>query len=155
LFNKVWNHFKRKLRKEAIRSATADIEEEYVVPMTVTHADRTASLAAALLERMQRFCAERGIRFIAVDIPAQRGKFAFASSLSPPLRARLDATGIEYIDSEVLLSDYTGSAQLHLPHGHLHISEFTHAMIGVEIGRRMLAARQAKEHLRPTLATQR
>jgi hypothetical protein len=152
LFNKVWAYFKEKLRKEAIRSVTADIEEEYVVPMTVTYADRTASLAAALLERMQRFCAERGIHFIVVDIPAQRGKFAFASSLSPLLRARLDAAGIEYIDSEVLLSDYTGSAHLHTPHGYLHISEFTHAMIGVEIGRRVLAVRQAKEHLRATLA---
>ncbi len=131
LRDNVWRYLK-KLRNE-------EGGEQYVLPTNVTHSDKSVSLAAALLERMQRFCDERGFRFIVVDIPDERGELAFASSLSPLLRTRLDAAAVEYIDSEALFSAYAGSTELHVPHGHRHISKFTHAMIGVEIGRRMLA----------------
>jgi hypothetical protein len=47
---------------------------------------------------------------------------------------------IELIDSHNLLQKYEGAAELHVPHGHNHISEFTHSLIGIEVGQRLLSA---------------
>jgi hypothetical protein len=43
-----------------------------------------------------------------------------------------------FIDSTELFAKYAGAAELHLPHGHRHISEFSHALIGIEIGQQVL-----------------
>ena len=45
---------------------------------------------------------------------------------------------IEIIDSNVLLQPYSEAVETHVTHGYQHISEFTHGLIGVEIGRRLL-----------------
>ena len=90
---------------------------------------------------MQRFCVNQGIRFIVVDIPTMPKPYHYASSLSPALRKRLDAAHVEYISSESLLQKFDGMAEMHVPHGYHHISEFTHILIGMEIGHRMLVSR--------------
>ncbi len=133
LFNSVWEHFKAL----AARAARQAVATEYAVSTKSSVSAVEVDLAAALLERMQRFCQEKGIRLIVVDIPGRPGPHQYASSMPPPLRERLKAAGIEHVPSEALLADFTGAAEMHAPHGHQHISEFTHTLIGVEIGRRL------------------
>lgn len=94
-------------------------------------------LAARLIERMHRFCSDRGIRLMVVDIPRRTGVHDYSSSIPPALRMRLESAGIEMLESDSLLSRFRGIAEFHKPHGHQHISEFTHVLIGTEIGRRL------------------
>ncbi len=131
LFNGVWEYFKARLAKQA----TA----EYAVPKSDGPAPQEVALAAALIERMQRFCDAHGARFIVIDIPLRTGPEAIASSLPPALKERLAQDGIELVSSEALLGRFAGGPQMHVPHGHQHISEFTHSMIGVEVAQRVLA----------------
>jgi len=148
LFNNTWNYFKLKLSEQAAKQATATnktpaaatVEFEFAVPTSASHSDYQTELAAALIERMQRFCTNKGIRFIVVDIPTMPSLHHFASSMSPALRTRLDTAHIEYITSESLLQKFNGVAEMHVPHGYHHISEFTHTLIGEELGRRILTS---------------
>lgn len=141
LFNGVWEYFKARLAK----AATA----EYAVPKEAGPAPQEVALAAALIERMQRFCAAHNARFIVVDIPLRVGPEQIASSLPKGLQERLARDGIELISSDALLGRFAGGPQMHVPHGHQHISEFTHSLIGVEIAQRVLAglARPAAQPL--------
>jgi lysophospholipase L1-like esterase len=133
-FNGAWEYFKGLAAKRAKQAAS---EIEYAVPMQSGFEPHEVALAAALLERMQAFCRSRGIRLIVVDIPTRPGPEQFASSVPPELRERLQAAGVEFIAAESLLAPYAGVAEMHVPHGHQHISEFTHTLIGAELGRRL------------------
>ena len=44
-----------------------------------------------------------------------------------------------YVDSVSLLADYSRVAELHTPHGHRHISEFTHTVGGGEAAQKIVA----------------
>jgi len=103
---------------------------EYAVPTTATYSEYEVALAAALIERMHRFCVERGIRFIVVDIPVPATNYSYKSSLPQTLIERLAVSRIEYLSSMSFLEGYDGSAEIHVPHGHRHISEFTHTLWG-------------------------
>jgi hypothetical protein len=147
LFNKTWIYFKNMLAAKAVQQVNetnnigtvSKSEFEFAVPTGATHSEYETDLAAALIERLQRFCTSKGIRFIVVDMPMMPGRYHFASSLSPELRAKLDTAHIEYITSESLLQKYNGIAEMNVPHGYNHPSEFTHTLIGEELGRRILS----------------
>ena len=145
LFNTVWIHFKKRLARQALdqpgRGASRDAADnafEFAVARPGNLTDGQIELAARLIERMQSFCTERGILLLVADIPATRSDGRHRSSLPASLTARLDAAGVERLDSTAILRDFDGAVELHVPHGARHISEFTHAMIGVELGRRIL-----------------
>lgn len=148
LFNRVWEFFKASLAALAQKqSAEKDAPGaappktfEYAVPTTAKFSRHEVALTAALIQRMHRFCTERGIRLIVVDIPSFPGPYRYQSSLPPALLESLAASNIEYISSTDLLGKYDGAAEIHVPHGHHHISEFTHALIGTGIGHRLIAA---------------
>jgi hypothetical protein len=148
LFNTVWNTFKARLGEAALRKAGGPDQPggksvddvEYAVPTVATLSPRQVDLAGALIERMHRFCRDRGIRFIVVDIPTRPAPFRFASSLPSALVERLKRAGIEYVASESVLSGLDGAVEFHAPHGHHHVSELTHALIAAEIGHRLRAA---------------
>ncbi|CAG4882918.1 conserved protein of unknown function [Georgfuchsia toluolica] len=149
LFNTAWAAGKSALRRTAARSeanqstqlSTQQTPEfEYAVATTESISPAQHALALALLERMQHFCANRGIRLIVVDIPRQAAPYRTRSSLPAGLIAELTAMGVEIVKSDDLLASVEGAAMLHVPHGHHHISEITHAMIGVELGRRIAFA---------------
>ena len=131
LLNNVWEYFKARLA----RAAAA----EYAIANQDGPSAREILLAAALIERMHRFCADNGMRLLVVDIPRRTEPPRFASSLPGELRARFEAAGIEYVPSEAVLGPVEGAGEIHVAHGHHHISEFTHTLIGVEIARRLLA----------------
>jgi len=129
LFNNVWAFFKERLRRGVF---------EYAVAGASGHSAQEVTLAAALVARMQRYCEERGIRFILVDIPARTAPQRFAASLPDEMRRALGAARVEMLDSREMLAEFDGAADLHVAGGHHHISELTHALIGVELGRRIL-----------------
>jgi hypothetical protein len=97
----------------------------------------------ALLERMDRFCKERNVRLIVVDIPAMPAPYRFESSLPELMRNRLAAANVEVLDARSLLGELDGAAEFHVPHGNNHISQLTHAMIGVRLGEKIAPRMQA------------
>jgi hypothetical protein len=146
LFNGVWKFFKDRLEaRAAARAAAASASQTQATPgfeyaVSTAEPDRyRKALAAALIVRMQRFCAERGIRLILVDLPQRPAPYSHTSSLAPALVKALDAGGVEYVTSDALFAGYDGAADFHVPAGLLHVSEFTHTLIGVELGRRLVA----------------
>jgi hypothetical protein len=147
LFNSVWNYFKARLGELAAQQAdtrdqpaTVNQEFEYAIPTSASLSEYEIALAAALIERMHRFCVDRGIRFIVVDIPERLAPYRFGSSLPPALLERLKAGRIEYMSSEPFLADFDGVAGMHVLHGHRHISELAHTLIGIGIGRRLIGS---------------
>jgi hypothetical protein len=100
--------------------------------------EREVELASAILERLQRICAARNTRFIVVDIPQLDAAGGAASSLPDALRVRMARLGIESVSADELLAPYYGGPEMHVAHGERHLSEFAHALIGVELGRRLL-----------------
>jgi len=144
LFNNVWDFFKAQLAERARRAEpghAASDEREYAIPTTAVRSDYDIALAAALLERMRRVCDEHGIRLIIVDIPTDTGAYRFASSIPPKLLAMLRRGGFEIVESESLFAGLNGAAEIHVPHGHHHISSLAHALIGAELGRRLMTSR--------------
>lgn len=149
LFNNVWNYFKIKnagsfeiqAAMKGALSVSAEGQFEYTNPISNSFPEYQIALAAALIERMHRFCATRGIRFIVVDIPrAAREGYGYDSSMPPELLNRLAAARVEIIHSRFLLHKFNEVAEMHVRRGDRHISEFTHTLIGVEIGERLLAS---------------
>jgi lysophospholipase L1-like esterase len=126
LLNNVWEYFKARLARNAVT--------EYAIA-TQSASKYEVDLALALLERMQRYCREHGMRLIVVDIPSEGKGYQFADSLPSAAQRALQGQQIEFVSSESLFADYRGTVPLHVPHGQQHISELTHAAIGVELGR--------------------
>jgi lysophospholipase L1-like esterase len=135
-FNAVWEHFKALAAKAARQSVVTENAASNRDAVSAAEQD----LAAALLLRMHAFCTQNGMRLIVADIPRRPGPHRFASSIPPPLAERLKAAGVELIESAALLGPFDGAAELHVPHGHQHISEFTHTLIGVEVANRIARA---------------
>jgi hypothetical protein len=147
LFNSVWEYFKARLEtssKAAVAKETSRTPPvtttEYAVPTSTRVSEHQLALTSALIQRMHRFCRERGIRFIVVDIPAETKQNGYRASLSPALLERLALSGIESIGSLSLLQRFGGAAEVHVPHGNRHISELTHTLIGAELGHRLTGA---------------
>ena len=134
-FNGVWAFFKARLEKSA--------KFEKSVASAADSTKYESDLAVALLERMSRFCAERRIRLIVVDIPAMPGPNRFESSIPETMRNQLAAANVEVLDARTLLGELDGAAEFHVPHGHNHISELTHALIGVRLGEKIAPRMQA------------
>jgi hypothetical protein len=137
LFNNVWLYFKSALRERAVQEASARTVE-YAVATKAEHSAYEVALALALIERMQRFCRERAIRLIVVDIPRPGAPYRLHESLPASALKALGDAQPEFVSSRALLADVEGAAEMHVPGGHRHISEFTHLAIGVELGRRIL-----------------
>ena len=95
---------------------------------------------ARLLERMFHVCRERDITLIILDLPTTRG-VGFASSIPTTMMEEVRAHSDAVLLSEDVLGEYRGLVEIHMPHGHRHISEFTHLMMGVRAGREILKAR--------------
>ena len=125
-FNGVWAHFKTAL------AARSGGQLEYAVATKTRHSNPEVALAVALIERMRDFCRRHGIGLIVVDIPRPAADGAIVPSLSAQV-----VPGVELVQSGELLREFDGAAELHVGHGHRHISELTHALIGIELGRRI------------------
>ena len=130
--NTVWDTAKRLL----LSRSEAALQTEYAIPTEQITAYKE-TLMVRLLERMYEFCRKRGIRLIIVDIPApsKPGGDMFRSSVPPAMVPEFRSNSDAFISSDEALGDYRNVAEFHLPHGHRHISEFTHLMLGLAAAR--------------------
>ena len=142
LFNTAWDFFKARLADSASQQVT-----EFAVPQKEAYSDYDVALAAALLARINEVAARNEIKFVLVDIPLQVVDGSVQSSLPESLRALTVNQNDAFVDSEVVFGEYAGVTDLHLPHGHRHISEFSHALIAVEVGKRILDFVRAESEL--------
>ena len=136
LFNATWEFFKGRLAANADEKVT-----EYALPTTDSVSDYDYALTAALVRRMYSFCQQHGIRLIIVDIPVIAEKGGATTSFSGGMEQAAQQNSDAVVEFMPLFADYNDVAQLHLPHGHRHISEFSHSLIGVA------AAKAAQELL--------
>ena len=134
-FNGVWVFFKERLTRSA--------KFESAIGTATGRPQKEVDLAVGILERMARFCKERNIRLVVVDIPAMPSAHRFEASIPERMRTQLTEAGIEVLDSRTLLGELDGAAEFHVPHGNNHISELTHAMIGVKLGEKLAPRAQA------------
>jgi lysophospholipase L1-like esterase len=132
-----------------ITSAAAEdtVQTEYAVP-TEALSGYKEQLIARLLARMHRLVSDRGSRLIIADIPAphswatgvaltESGQRSAepVSSVPADLRPIFRASSDRFLASEDYIDEYWDILPLHRPNGHRHISEFTHALLGVAIAR--------------------
>lgn len=152
-FNQIWMQAKLRLSVSAAHAAGGEAAGapagfEYALATTAEHSAQEVELAMALIERMQRYCRSHGARLVVVDIPRVAGPYRAAESIPAAAAKRLAEEGIELLGSRALLSEADGAAEMHLPAGHRHISEFTHTMIGLELGRRIAGAARSRPDLK-------
>lgn len=141
LFNSTWEFFKNRLSRQAKES-----NQEFAVSQKSVYSNYEIELAAALLERFHEVCSRKGIGLILVDIPQAEGENF--SSIPDALRPVVQSSTDVFIDSNALFDSYIGVAELHVPHGHRHISELAHTLIGIEVGQQILALRTDKASLK-------
>ncbi|MEW6676504.1 MAG: GDSL-type esterase/lipase family protein [Pseudomonadota bacterium] len=135
LFNTAWVYYKY-FHASAGGGAPREVPE-YAVPTKLTYSAEEQGLAGALLKRMAQASHARGARLLVADIPTDLDRYASESSMPPEFIQSLESAGLEVVASEPLFAPYIGSVEIHLPHGYHHISEFSHALIGTELGRRI------------------
>ncbi len=132
LFNNVWNWFKASLTSKAV-----DRVVEYAIPTQNKFSDYQQSLTFALIQRMYDFCNKNNIKFVIIDIPTMKNNSMFKSSFPDSMSEKIINVCNAYIDSDSLLNDYNGVAQVHMPNGARHISEFTHTFLGVAAAKKI------------------
>lgn len=137
LFNNTWNFFKTRFSRKA-----SDRVVEYAIPTQDKFTDFQTALTSALLKRMFAFCQKNNIKLIILDIPRRTEKNMIKNSIPELLFKTMQNFNDAYIPSESLLSDYTGVAEIHRPHGHKHISEFTHILLGVSAAKEIISLSQ-------------
>ena len=143
LFNQAWLFFKRKLSSSARNKQPGDHATnkkesagniEVAVATTKTFSKYQIDLASALIRKISEVTQNAGAKLIILDIPqtdvAHRSKTSVVDELLPTVQASSD-----YFVSDDVLKSFQGSARLHLPNGHRHISEFTHTILGTEVAK--------------------
>lgn len=136
-------------KKTVAATAEDSLEVERAVP-SEDLTDYSRDLVARLLGRMYAVARRAGARFIVVDIPVRRKWAAdvpatagssgakLATSVPEALRPQFRKSSDRFISSEEVLGDVGGILPLHRPHGHAHITEFTHALFGIAVAREIL-----------------
>ena len=136
VFNLVWEHQKARLAA----SARAAIPVESAVATRAADEHETR-LTAALLARLGSYCRSQGIKSLVLDLPQTDERVVARASLNPAARAAAQQHCDGVLAYEPLLEAYAGVAELHVAHGQRHITEFTHTLLGVAAGQRLLAWR--------------
>jgi hypothetical protein len=132
LFNNTWNYFQSRLASKA-----SDRVKEYAVPTQKVFSEYQIALTDALIKRMYKFCQKNDIKLIIIDIPLVFEGNKFKSSFHPSLLKTVQSHSDGYILSDALLYDFDGVAELHVPHGQRHISEFTHSLLGISAAKKI------------------
>ena len=128
--NGIWDYAKELLRTRTKASLTT----EYAIPVAQVD-DYQSELMGLLIERMYGFCRQNNIRLVILDIPEVSQGNELQSSVPPALYEKMRANSDLFIYSKEALHEYRNVAEFHVPHGHHHISEFTHLIYGVEVAR--------------------
>jgi lysophospholipase L1-like esterase len=128
--NTAWERAKRLL----LSREEAELQAEYAIGSGDLGSYKL-ELASRILERMYAFCRENGIYLVVLDIPRVAGQSDIRSSVPPTLLDLFRNNSDVLVHAEETLVEYRGQAEFHRPHGHRHISEFTHDVLGREAGR--------------------
>lgn len=134
--NLTWNGAKRMLSTER--------GMEFAVSTRDANRDEK-QLTARIVQKIYEICRSNSIELIIIDIPEALEEGGIKSSIPPELRSDFERNSDILISGEEIVQMYEGLAELHLPHGHHHISELTHMLLGVEAARgiqRMVANRR-------------
>jgi hypothetical protein len=137
--NTVWDAAKR----ARLQSSEQWRETEFTVPTSIDK--YKIALEVALLRRLYAFCRSHSIMLIVVDIPqgtaVEKPKPDFLSSVPVDLQEQFRENSDALILSEDLFAPYRELTEFNGLHGTSHINEFSHLMIGVAVGRNILALR--------------
>lgn len=119
-------------KKALLRSAEREASEEFALPSEKID-DYKKDLEVRLLQRLYAFCRARSILLIILDLPepATREAGTFKSSISADLVPAFRAESDVLLLSGDVLGKYRSVAEIHVPHGQRHLSEFSHLMFGV------------------------
>ena len=129
LVNAVWLAAKQILTA----SAKQQLENEYAIRTTEVDTYQQ-ELVAALLARMKSTAQAIGARFIVIEIPAADLTEehvwlpSFPHDFSPVLSANSDV----FVPASSYLAE-APRGSVHVPHGHRHISEWTHAKVAAAL----------------------
>ncbi len=129
--NTVWERGKRLLlgRREAA------LATEYAVGSGSLDALKT-QLGVRLIEDLHATAKGGGSELIILDVPQIDPVREFSSSVPAGLEEAFERHSDRYFHSETVLDAYRdGTTEFHVPHGHRHISEFTHRILGTQTGR--------------------
>jgi len=94
-----------------------------------------------LIERMYKFCQDNGAKLIILDMPdiisykldkAEQYSRDFKTSVPKPLRKTMTDHSDYFLNSERVLAKYRGVAELRVPHGQRHLTEFCHLIYGMK-----------------------
>jgi lysophospholipase L1-like esterase len=144
LVNTFWETAKETLRVVARKNLTT----EYAVRVSAVN-DYERELVVALLQRMKAVTHAANIPFIVVEIPSI-AEHPDRTAWSPSVPDDLVPAVIANCDVYVPASSYLAGAEkgsIHVPHGHRHISEETHARIADALDR-VLSAESPRFSLR-------
>jgi hypothetical protein len=137
LLNTAWETGKKIL----LSRSESEVRAEYVNPdMTVSQYKR--DLTVKLIESMFRLCQQNSMHLVILDIPRPiPGKVGyFQSSIPDELVADFQDYSDALFLSEDLLGEYKSIAKFHRVHGHHHISEFTHLVLGLAAAKEIAKA---------------
>ena len=130
LFNSVWEYFKKQLHSQQ----EAQLLTESAVPSGEL-TDYKIEITVRLIKRMYAFCQKNYITFVILDIP----RLDFRPSIPDEVRRIIINNCDIFVKGEEVLEDYKKVVEIHKPHGHRHISEFTHCLLGVRIAKEIIA----------------
>lgn len=132
-FNTIWDIAKNHL----LRNAEQGLVAEYAIP-TKSVSNYEHELMSALIKRMFEFCKRNEIKLVIIDIPTMTRQTNFSSSVPADMIAIFRTNSHIFVSSEEILGPYHNLIELHVPHGHNHISEFSHAILGATVGSAIL-----------------
>jgi hypothetical protein len=132
LFNRVWVYFKMQLAKE--NKVELAVSVDRITP-------QEEQLTNALLSQLCDTVHQMNSRLIVLDIPMLIGESDHSSMLASTKQV-VDSCA-DTVLGENVLRDYKNLSLLHVAHGHRHISELSHALLGVA------AAKDIKQSIQP------
>jgi hypothetical protein len=137
LLNTVWDRAKAAL----LSDAEAELGTEFALPRQSVSGYAEA-LGVKVVQRMHEICRKHGIVLVFLDLPVEDDRQGFRSSVPPNLVEQLRAASDVFVSSEEVLGPYRGLAEVHVPNGQRHISEFTHLMLGKRVAEEILRLKQ-------------
>lgn len=144
VFNSIWDWVKSaRIEKAKNEAQEADSTASYAVATRRQRTQREILLTTKLLERFFDSADHHGIPVLFVDIPQDN----MENSLDESMRSFVASRVYGFIDTKTLIDPYKLSTNTHAPHGHKHISEFTHRMIGLELVKYVTKKKEARSGL--------
>ncbi len=128
LFNNVWNYAKKLLTKKSIEEV---MDVAIATKSDFSNYERT--LASKLIEKTFVTSKKAGAKFILLDIPAIDKNGLEVPSIDQEFFLSIKDKIDFFVSSDILMR-FRGLNVILRPHGHRHITRFTHTIFGVSIG---------------------